>query len=116
MKILKLSIVHPVMILLGIVGYGAVADVNAQPASYNRKNPYPQEVTEAYLGACMQGSMAQGLTEQQSKSLCNCTLEQFQSRYTFEEFVQVSEEMNQSGEPPAEIFDIGVACASSLTQ
>ena len=82
------------MILLGIVGYGAVADVNAQLPSYNRKNPYPQEVTEAYLGACMQGSMAQGLTEEQSKSLCNCTLEQFQSRYTFEEFVQVSEETN----------------------
>lgn len=105
-----------VLILLGILGCGAVTGANAQPTPEPQKNPYPQEVSEAYLEACLQGSMAQGLTEQQSKTLCACTLEQFQTRYTFEEFVQVSEQTNENGEPPAEIFEIGATCAASLTR
>lgn len=112
LKILK----HSVILLSAILGSGTITSVTAQPTPEQPKNPYPQEVTDAYLEACLQGSVAQGLTEQQSKSLCTCTLEQFQTRYTFDEFVQVYAETNQSDETPAEIFDVGTACAATLTQ
>ncbi len=112
LKILK----HSVILLSAILGSGMITSVAAQPTQERQKNPYPQEVTDAYLEACLQGSVAQGLTEKQSKSLCTCTLEQFQTRYTFDEFVQVYAETNQSDEPPAEIFDVGTACAATLTQ
>ncbi|MCG5061225.1 MAG: hypothetical protein KA714_25470 [Limnoraphis sp. WC205] len=116
MTILKYTVIRSVILLSTILGYGTVAGVHAQPSSEQAKNPYPQEVTEAYLQACLQGSVDQGLTEQQSQSLCDCTLEQFQTRYTFDEFVQVYGKTDESEEPPSEIFEISAACAGTLTQ
>lgn len=113
---LKLSIVHPAIILSALVGWGNVADVSAQPAQPQAKNPYPEEVTDAYLEACLQNSVARGLTEQQSESLCACTLQQFQTRFTFDEFVEVYSETNETGKPSEAIFNISAACAAVLTE
>lgn len=112
----KYPMIRVVILLTALVSWGTGVSVQAQPTSEQRKNPYPQEVTEAYLEACLQNSVAQGLTEQQSESLCTCTLNQFKIRYTFEEFIQVYAEANESNEPPAAIFEIGSVCARTLVE
>ncbi len=106
-----------VLALLSVLfGYNSVtvAVTQAQTAPPKPKYQYPQEIIETYITLCTQQSVDQGLTPQQSKTLCNCTLNQFQARYSLDEFIRIYAQVNQNQETPEEWIDIGLACAEEL--
>ncbi|MEL7034557.1 MAG: hypothetical protein AAFO04_02895 [Cyanobacteria bacterium J06592_8] len=115
MKLFQYSIIFVVTLGSAIATFGTGAAVKAQPTLEPSENEYPQEFTEAYLESCVQQAEAQGLTEEQSNFLCNCTLDQFQAGYTFEEFIQMNQEAQESGETPEGILNVSSTCAAQLT-
>lgn len=116
MKLFQYSIISVGAVWSAIATFGIGATVKAQPTLEQSKNPYPQEFTEAYLESCLQQAVAQGLTEEQSNFLCTCTLDQFQMGYTFEEFIQMNQEAQETGETPEGILNVSSTCAGQLTQ
>ncbi len=93
-----------------VIGQIAVADTVA------RQNQYPAADKEEYLIACQASSQQQGLDQQQAKTLCQCTLEQFQAKYTIDQFKQLYTQAQQNSEPPDELVQVGLFCASQLSQ
>ncbi len=113
---LKFTSVTVVGLLFALFGHKSLSVAVAQPQTTppKPKYQYPQEIIETYITLCTRQSVDQGLTPQQAKTLCDCTLNQFQAQYSLDEFIQIYTQVNQSQETPEEWIDIGLACAEEL--
>ncbi|NJK39130.1 MAG: hypothetical protein HC825_02820 [Oscillatoriales cyanobacterium RM1_1_9] len=76
--------------------------------------PYPTEIKEAYKKLCVQQSTGEGFTPQQATNLCTCVLDQFQARFTLDQFLKIYAESSKTQEPPDEFVEVGLACANQL--
>ncbi len=76
---------------------------------------YPEPEQQAYLNACRQVSKEQGFTQQQAESLCKCTLEQFKTQYTVDQFRELYTEASQNNNIPTEFLKAGMLCADQLS-
>ncbi|VXD15053.1 conserved exported hypothetical protein [Planktothrix serta PCC 8927] len=84
------------------------------PTPAKPKYQYPQEIVNAYISSCRQRSIEEGLTEQQAKTVCQCTINQFQSQYSFEQFIKIYTQAQKTKESPDEFVDVGIECATNL--
>ncbi len=78
------------------------------------KDQYPQEIVKAYLNGCSQRSVQEGLTQQQAKIVCQCTINRFQSQYSFDQFLKLYTQAQKTKESPDEFVDVGIDCATQL--
>ncbi|MGL4501682.1 MAG: hypothetical protein ACRC78_15325 [Planktothrix sp.] len=78
------------------------------------KYKYPQEIVNAYISSCSQRSIQEGLTQPQAKIVCQCTINQFQSLYSFEQFLKIYTQAQKAKESPDEFVDVGIECAEKL--
>ncbi|CAD5959980.1 hypothetical protein PCC9214_03122 [Planktothrix tepida] len=78
------------------------------------KYQYPQEIVNTYISSCRQRSIQEGLTEQQAKTVCQCTINRFQSQYSFEQFLKIYTQAQKTKESPDEFVDVGIDCATQL--
>ncbi len=90
-----------------------VSEANSQTPKLQDDNEYPQDFAEAYQASCKFNAVAKGLSQEQAETLCNCTLNQFQSKYTLEKFQKLLEESTKE-ETPEELIEVGELCAEKL--
>jgi sulfur relay (sulfurtransferase) complex TusBCD TusD component (DsrE family) len=76
---------------------------------------YPEAEQQAYLNACQRVSTEQGFSPQQATNLCQCTLEQYQNKYTLDQFRALYEAAHQNDKVPTEFIKAGIFCASRLS-
>ena len=99
---------------LGLYPVSTLAQNNStQPKP---KYQYPQEIVNTYISGCSQRSIQEGLTQQQAKTVCQCTINQFQSRYSFVQFIKIYTQAQKTKESPDEFVDVGIECAEKLLQ
>lgn len=109
------SLKATLMILFLGIGFNPVIAFtqNSQPKP-KPKHQYPQQLVNAYLSGCKQRSIQEGLTQQQATSVCQCTINQFQSRYSVDQFLKMYSQAQKAKEPPDEFVDIGLDCAERI--
>lgn len=78
------------------------------------KYQYPQEIVKGYLNGCSQRSVQEGLTQQQAKIVCQCTINRFQSQYRLDQFLKLYTQAQKTKESPDEFVDVGIDCATQL--
>ncbi|NET45815.1 hypothetical protein [Okeania sp. SIO2B3] len=90
-----------------------VSEAKSQTPKLLSQNEYPQDFTEAYQASCKINAVTKGLSTEQAETLCDCTLNQFQSKYTLEKFRKL---MNKAAkeETPEELIEVGEFCAEEL--
>ncbi|MGB3405131.1 MAG: hypothetical protein WBA77_20785 [Microcoleaceae cyanobacterium] len=76
---------------------------------------YPEAEQQAYLSACQQVTVEQGFSQQQAQNLCVCTLDQFKTKYSLEQFRELYKAANQNNEVPSEFIKAGIFCAARLS-
>jgi hypothetical protein len=80
----------------------------------NASEPYPPEYTQKYLRDCLATSMTEGLTEPDAKKLCNCTLVEFQKKYSLEAFKELSAKAKTDEAAANELIAVGELCFESI--
>lgn len=66
---------------------------------------YPEDFLEEYFVECRKLAIAEGLSEEDAQVLCDCTINKFQSQYSFEEYQQLTPEQRE---------EIGYACFEDI--
>ncbi len=92
-----------------VIAFAQTSQPNPKP-----KYQYPQQLVNAYVAGCTQRSIKEGLTQQQATSVCQCTINQFQSRYSADQFLKMYSQAQKAKEPPDEFVDIGLDCAERI--
>ena len=75
---------------------------------------YPAEFKQDYAQECIQTSMAEGLAEVEAKQLCDCTLNKFQSRYSLEEFQQLTAASINDKQAEMTLVEVGQVCFEQI--
>jgi hypothetical protein len=65
---------------------------------------YSDEIRSSYLDGCTIDAPA---------AVCECTIQEFEKRYTEEEFIAFAIENQDATEIPEEVFEIIIACADT---
>ena len=90
-----------------------VSKAKSQTPKLLSQNEYPQDFSEAYQASCKINAVTKGLSTEQAETLCDCTLNQFQSKYTLEKFRKlINKAANE--ETPEELIEVGEICAEEL--
>ncbi|NET24376.1 hypothetical protein [Okeania sp. SIO1I7] len=109
------SLITTFLLILISIAYCSllVSEAKSQTPKLLSQNEYPQDFTEAYQASCKINAVTKGLSTEQAETLCDCTLNQFQSKYTLEEFQKL---MNKAAkeETPEELIEVGEICAEEL--
>ena len=98
-----------------MINYGlgvAVCALTILPASAN--NTYPPEYQQEYLKDCMATSMAEGLAEPEAQKLCECTLTEFQQRYSLAEFEELNAKAENDPKAANALIGVGELCFESI--
>lgn len=88
----------------------AVDTTNLSGTTYQ----YPQDYTQNYLQDCIQTSMLEGLGEEDAKTLCNCTLNKFQQKYSLAEFKQLAATSQTDDNAAIPLIEVGELCLETI--
>jgi hypothetical protein len=66
---------------------------------------FSDEVRSAYMEGCLQDG---------NQAFCDCTLDEFESRFSEDEFEAIALNFDATAEPPEEFFEVITACLSEL--
>lgn len=88
----------------------------AESPSYQQqpRNAYPQEFVSNYVSNCRERSQRSGLTPQQAQTICQCTIFEYQDRFSIEEFVDIVQQLQETGQAPDELVDVALTCSAKL--
>ncbi len=75
---------------------------------------YPDEFVRGYGQECMQTSMGEGLAEAEAKQLCSCTIDKFQSKYSLDEFKQLTAASVSDKKAEATLVEVGQVCFEEI--
>lgn len=85
------------------------------------QNQYPQELIDGYMNGCVQGAsqkneQGEGLSEEVANSLCTCTINKFQAKYSTEEFLQMVQDAQVNGNTQAadRLNETAFSCATEI--
>lgn len=82
-----------------------------------QRNAYPPEFSRAFLQSCTRSAQQSGqFSQQQATQYCQCSLTEFQSRYTLQQTMQIYQRMQQSNssELPPEMMQIARTCVQRV--
>jgi hypothetical protein len=105
------SLFTHVIVLSGLCIFQSTSQAENLSSAYQ----YPEAEQQAYLSACQQVTAEQGFSQQQAQNLCTCTLEQFKTKYTLEQFRALYQAANQNNQVPSEFIKAGIFCAAQLS-
>ncbi|GAB4525746.1 MAG: hypothetical protein Tsb0014_05360 [Pleurocapsa sp.] len=80
----------------------------------NVTETYPTEFVSDYTKECTQTSMEEGLTDTEAKTLCQCTIDEFQSQYTLEEFKKLTAASATDENASNTLIEVGQGCFESI--
>ena len=69
------------------------------------ESDYPPEVIAGFLASCTGGDAAM-------QQFCECSIEEIQQQYSFEEFVEIDANIRANQDPPEAVMEIFDACQS----
>ena len=69
--------------------------VLAQETQTTTKHIYPEAFVSDYLAECQKLAIAEDLLPEDAKTLCDCTINSFQEKYSFEEYKQLDQETKE---------------------
>jgi hypothetical protein len=104
-KIQQTSILSGFFIVISLIassGLQAAEKTNTtQKAALNR---YPQDFTNNYMKSC-NAVAGKELPSKEAQELCTCTLKNFQSRYSYDQYKKLSQETRE---------EVGYSCFDSI--
>lgn len=92
-----------------LTSLGAVAVPNKETVT-----EYPVAYSQKYLQDCQKTSLKEGLEEIDAKRLCDCTLREFQQKYTLTEFQQLNTAAETDENASNELIEVGQLCFEEL--
>ena len=109
------SLITAFLMTASIVAYCTLFlnEANSQTPKFLSQNKYPEDFAEAYQASCKINAVTEGLSTEKADILCDCTLNQFQSKYTLEKFQKLIK-MSANEETPEELIEVGEVCAEKL--
>ena len=75
---------------------------------------YPGEFVRDYNQECIQTSMTEGLESIEAEQLCDCTINKFQSKYTLEEFKQLTAASVRDKKAEMALVEVGQVCFEQI--
>ncbi len=90
----------------------AIAATNA--AKSGAVEAYPPEFLEDYAQECIQTSVGEGLSEPEAKTLCQCTIREFQQQYTLKEFKELTAAAETDETANNSLIEVGQICFESI--
>ncbi|HHP7232336.1 MAG TPA: hypothetical protein ACFCUY_15925 [Xenococcaceae cyanobacterium] len=75
---------------------------------------YPPEYTQQYMQDCQETSMQEGLAAVEAQKLCQCTLREFQQKYTLAEFKQLNTAAETDETASNQLIEVGQVCFEEL--
>ncbi|MGK7875508.1 MAG: hypothetical protein AB4426_20070 [Xenococcaceae cyanobacterium] len=105
----QLSLVSAFLLTLSAVAYNGLLAAKAESP-----NPSPQYSFDDYKKECIQRSMAEGLPLEEAETLCTCTINEFQARYTIEEFKKLTQEAKENEEAAEMLTEVGYSCFEEI--
>ena len=83
--------------------------------SFAENNQYPQEYVADYMSSCLENAIARGLPPEMAPELCSCTITQFQSRYTIDQFAELRQQADANEPAVVESFlEVGFQCVETM--
>jgi hypothetical protein len=79
-----------------------------------KTNTYPPEYVIEYLQNCVKTSMQEGLLQPEAKTLCDCTLNKFQQKYTLEEFKRLTAASKTDQTAADALVEVGQLCFETI--
>lgn len=112
------SLITALLLTFSIVAYFSLFMNEAKSQTSKRlseNNEYPQDFADAYQASCKINAVTEGLSTEAAETLCNCTLNKFQSQYTLERFQELLAKAAKE-ETPEELIEVGELCAEQLIE
>ena len=111
------SLITAFLLTFSILVYSSllVYEAKSQTPKLSSQTKYPQDFAEAYQASCQINAVTEGLSTEQAEKLCNCTLSQFQSKYTLEKFQELLAKA-ANDQTAEELIDVGELCAEKLIE
>ena len=75
---------------------------------------YPIAYSQKYLQDCQTTSVKEGLEEIDATKLCQCTLREFQQKYTLAEFQQLNTTAETDENASNQLIEVGQLCFEEL--
>ncbi len=105
-KYKKLFFTCTLLLAFGVISYGNSLAVEQESSDSQKSgsNKYPQNFIANYTNECMELA-GEDLAQEDAQILCQCTLTEFQTRYTHEQYEQLPQETKE---------DVGLFCLEKL--
>ena len=75
---------------------------------------YPQEYSQNYLQECKDIAITEGLPDTEAEILCNCTLREFQQKYTLDEFKDLNKRSETDSTASDALIEVGELCFEEI--
>ena len=75
---------------------------------------YPQDYVREYLQDCMQMATEEGLVKEDAQTLCNCTVNNFQQKYSFTAFKQLTAASQTDDRAATSLTEVGELCLETI--
>ncbi|MFK0732169.1 MAG: hypothetical protein ACFKPT_04395 [Gloeotrichia echinulata GP01] len=87
-----------------------ITPVNNPPSASNQ---YPPETVKLLFDSCNNKKDGQQLTDGQQLAFCTCFINKIQQTYTYNQFLVVSQNYNQTSKFPPEMVNILTSCLNT---
>lgn len=101
-------------ILLSLSFMPLISSATVAETILERPEPYPPEYAKQYLQDCQKTSRQEGLGEIEAKKLCDCTLREFQQKYSLTEFKQLNSAAATDENASNQLIEVGHLCFEEL--
>ena len=75
---------------------------------------YPQDYVQNYTKDCIQTAMKEGLVKEDAQTLCDCTLDRFQQKYSITEFKQLTVASQTDENAASSLMEVGELCFETI--
>ncbi|ELS02773.1 hypothetical protein Xen7305DRAFT_00024910 [Xenococcus sp. PCC 7305] len=75
---------------------------------------YPEEYSQNYHQECKATAIAEGLPDIEAETLCNCTLREFQQKYTIDEFKDLNKRSETDTAASDALIEVGELCFEEI--
>ena len=113
-KLTLLSIGSFILTIFTPISLSVAEEIIDTTNSLETAHQYPQDYVQEYLQDCIQTSMEEGLIEEDAKTLCNCTLNKFQQKYSLPEFKQLTAASQTDDRAATSLIEVGELCLETI--
>jgi hypothetical protein len=83
-------------------------------AQQGKEDKYPSTEINNYMKVCIPKASEQGLSPQEAQKLCQCTIKEFEKRYTLTEYKKLEQQANINPQAQDKLMDVGAYCFEEL--